>query len=227
MKVTAISDMHGWLVEIPESDILLICGDIIPLEYQRNINKSALWFKNTFTEWVNKIPVKHVVAIAGNHDFYLYEMWKTNGFSWTPLVKSEKFHYLLDSSCIIEGIQIYGTPWCTGLSKWAFDLDTHWDREYFNRTIPNCDILMTHMPPKLGGLGLVHQPGWNYMHEYSSDELAAAIRYGTKYVFCGHVHSGNHSLSKSPITGGYISNVSILNEDYKMSYKPMEIEWKK
>lgn len=226
MKITAISDIHGWLPEIPESDILLICGDIVPLPYQRNNDKSALWFENTFTEWIDKLSVKHVVAIGGNHDFYLYEMWKAHGSGWIPPVKSEKFHYLLDSYCDIEGIRIYGTPWCTGLPNWAFDLDTHWDRDYFIKTMQVCDILISHMPPKLGGLGLVHQPGWNYMKDFSSDELAEAIHYGTKYVFCGHVHSGDHHLVESSVTGGYIANVSVLDEEYKMSYKPLEIQWK-
>ena len=34
MKFVALSDIHGYLIpmeELPEGDVLLICGDILPL----------------------------------------------------------------------------------------------------------------------------------------------------------------------------------------------------
>lgn len=35
------------------------------------------------------------------------------------------------------------------------------------------------------------------------------------YVFCGHVHSGNHVLTEYN-EGCFIQNVSIKNEDYRV-----------
>ena len=51
MKVTAISDLHGNLINIEnESDLILICGDISPLEFQRDYKKMTKWFFNDFYE---------------------------------------------------------------------------------------------------------------------------------------------------------------------------------
>lgn len=41
MKICGISDIHGNLIEnIPECDVLCICGDIVTLNAQRNIEAS-------------------------------------------------------------------------------------------------------------------------------------------------------------------------------------------
>lgn len=223
MKIIAVSDLHGVLPKIPEADLLLICGDIVPCMIQRNDKQSALWFSRQFTDWLNEIPVKHVAGIAGNHDFYLYNRWLKGDM--TSPAASNKFTYLLDSACVIDGIKIFGTPWCAGLPNWAFDLNTHHPNDYFDKVIPECDILLTHMPPAFGALGIVHQPGWNYMEDYSSVELRNAVKPGTRYIFCGHVHSGKHALKEDPETKIKYANVSVLDEDYKYRYWPLEIEW--
>ena len=40
IKVVAISDLHGYLPEIPECDLLCICGDLVPLNVQANSRKT-------------------------------------------------------------------------------------------------------------------------------------------------------------------------------------------
>ena len=68
-KICAISDIHGHLPEIPECDILCICGDIIPLYIQREFAQSIAWLSGPFQKWALEAPCKHVVMIWGNHDF--------------------------------------------------------------------------------------------------------------------------------------------------------------
>lgn len=52
MKIAAISDLHGNLsFDVKKSDILCICGDIIPLDVQRNYQGSKDWFKKRFIPW--------------------------------------------------------------------------------------------------------------------------------------------------------------------------------
>ena len=49
MKIAAFSDNHGWLPDnMPKADVLVIAGDILPLDIQRDVNKSIQWLKNIF-----------------------------------------------------------------------------------------------------------------------------------------------------------------------------------
>lgn len=71
MKVCSLSDLHGNFIDIPECDVLCICGDIVGLVEQRSIEQSRHWWYNRFTNWVNKLPCKKVIITPGNHDFFL------------------------------------------------------------------------------------------------------------------------------------------------------------
>ena len=70
MKICAISDIHGDLIEIPECDVLCICGDIFPLEIQKNPTECHEWFFSEFLPWAEACPCEQVYYIAGNHDFF-------------------------------------------------------------------------------------------------------------------------------------------------------------
>ena len=77
MRIGVTSDLHGVLPAVEECDIFLICGDIMPLNIQLNMPKSRLWLQNTFIPWANGLPCKHVVFIAGNHDFWFERRFGT------------------------------------------------------------------------------------------------------------------------------------------------------
>ena len=76
MKVIAISDTHGALMSIPECDVVVICGDIIPVEIQTRGDKSAEWFAGEFQQWCLSLPCRKVIFIGGNHDFLLEDLLK-------------------------------------------------------------------------------------------------------------------------------------------------------
>ena len=71
MKVAAISDLHGNLPDYREAfkdvELLLICGDIAPLNVQANNYKSKRWFNEEFSWWIDSLPVEKCYFIAGNH----------------------------------------------------------------------------------------------------------------------------------------------------------------
>ena len=69
MKICGISDMHGnFDFEIKPCDIVLICGDILPLDIQHNLTKSEEWITRFFIPWCINLPCERVVFIGGNHD---------------------------------------------------------------------------------------------------------------------------------------------------------------
>jgi predicted phosphohydrolase len=74
MKVTAISDLHGNLIDIEPCDTLLICGDISPLEIQRDYIQMTKWFFNEFQKWIMNLPCDRVILTPGNHDFWFEKM---------------------------------------------------------------------------------------------------------------------------------------------------------
>lgn len=69
MKIAVTSDLHGNLPIIQECEVLLLCGDIVPLYMQRNIPQSEKWLKTEFAEWVVGLPCKVVYMVGGNHEF--------------------------------------------------------------------------------------------------------------------------------------------------------------
>ena len=71
INVCAISDLHGTLPEINPCELLLICGDIVPLSAQGSTLYTSRWYKRVFKTWAENLPCDKVVFIAGNHELHL------------------------------------------------------------------------------------------------------------------------------------------------------------
>ena len=245
LKIVAISDIHGLLPELPECDIVCCAGDISPLDYQSDQTQMLGWFYLVFLPWVESLPCKKFIMVAGNHDFFLQNIhrrlidtsdgnmrytWRSPGDVTKKLFpgmlkgKYNKFVYLCDSSFEYEGKRFYGTPWIADLSRWAFYLDNDSLMEKYKNIPKKCDVIITHMPPKIEGLGKVIQEGcFNTGTDYGSQELADVLKTRDfKYALCGHTHSGQHlpvDLDEKKLV-----NVSLKNEDYKEMYYPFCFE---
>ena len=71
MKICAFSDMHGQLdFKIEPCDIVIICGDIIPLRIQSFTGPSEVWLRDVFIPWCTNLPCEKVLFIAGNHKLF-------------------------------------------------------------------------------------------------------------------------------------------------------------
>lgn len=241
MKIVAISDLHGYLPEIYEHcDVLCICGDIVPLSIQSYPKYSIDWLNTTFKDWCYSIDCDKIIIISGNHDFVfeeLYDEFCESRCDLNEIVKNfsqyvsdkldfgEKIIYLHDNLYEYNGVTFYGTPHIPELKRWAFYQCREDLEKYYNLIPDDVDVLLTHSPGKFVNdtgvsLELPTKP------EYGSIELTDAVKNkNIKYWFCGHVHSGNHELTK--FNNINVANVSLKDENYLVSYKPLTIDDKK
>ena len=219
VKIVAISDIHGELIEVPPCDIFIIAGDICPTRretlHECLVNQER-WLKNEFLPWLKKIPARHKVFIAGNHD-WIFELSKDALPDFSPAI------YLENSGVEIEGIHIWGSPYSPFFCGWSFNFPEY-DRKVGKVSaacwaqIPeNTDILVTHGPPK--GYGdITYHGGRNH---YGDNELLKALkRVKPKVHFFGHFHEGcegEDTIMKLKYPDGtftYCCNVSVVNENY-------------
>ena len=234
IKICALSDIHGKPpnpTSIDPVDVVVICGDTVPLEYQRSNELTEEWFGTEFKDWVKCLRCDRVVIIAGNHDFWMFskekEYIKSKFREWCP----SKVVYLQDELYGYNGVTFYGCPWCQGPLNWAFCPGNKYKSitsitPYYEQ-IPECELLLTHQPPKIGDLGVSFYWDPVYKADWSSDDLRLNIKDKNILVnFCGHVHSGKHERIEYPVLGcdTIFYNVSILNERYITEYDPRYIQ---
>ena len=247
IKIIAFSDPHGDLPTITEPfDLMLIGGDICPAHDHYNWYQRE-WLSTVFVKWVQELPFagldSKVVFIGGNHDFYLEQEPNPNkgdySSIYTDILKpcGGRLIYLEDDEYVfqkvnedgqVESLKIYGTPWCKVFGNWAFmRYDDKLAKLYAN--IPEgLDILLTHDAPDIQGCGKITMGRWAGENA-GNKVLAKAIKQKEpKYVFWGHIHTGNHKLTKVYKKNTYIRCVSLLDEEYYPLFGPfvMEIEGK-
>lgn len=187
MRICGVSDIHGNLdFKLPKCDVLCICGDIVELSVQRDLEESKKWFIDTFFPWVESLSCEKVIIVPGNHDFLLEDWY----ISKTDIDIPDKLEILIDELYVYKNVRFYGTPWINPIhwQKWAFELSAYEECPYKN--IPECDILLTHENPNYNGT-LEYYCFGKYKH----------------HLF-GHWHDG--------ISYGYLNqhNCSILTDSY-------------
>lgn len=230
MKICAMSDLHGNLPQYEEGfyddcELLLICGDIIPLEIQININASKTWLTQEFKFWASSIPVDKVIFIGGNHD-HICERCKKHLYHWFS--KHDKVTYLHNSgleyiSNLGKVYSIFGSPYCKQFGNWAFMRDEDTLIKKFSEIPENLDILITHDVPYGISDVLLQTVHWNTSEHIGNKPLREAIlEKKPKWHFSGHLHSTNHDIVQ--VEGINHANVSLLDEKYNLVYKPLIVE---
>ena len=209
MKIAAISDLHGYLPEIEECDVLCICGDITPLEIQRNYLRSEKWFTEIFLTWTKNLPCEKVFLVGGNHDFWLSSESESNIYKIIFSQEIYNLEYLYNNKYSYNGITFYGCPNVENLSGWAFY--TANPSRVFN-VIPDCDVLLTHAAPSLFLFGIDHNNN-DYGSSILTDVVASK---NIKYHIFGHIHEGSHIWRE--YEGTNFCNVSIKDDNYEVKY---------
>ena len=229
MKILATSDLHGNLegLSFEGIDIVVIAGDFACMA------ENSKWAAFGQKKWIEKklIPLislyskTQFVLVPGNHDFCLdpkvqarYRMdWR---ISWPS-----NSHVLLDSSCEINGLKIYGTPYVPIISYyWAFEAEHDELQRIYEKIPSGLDILVTHSPPRISGeaLDISLQNGADSEAFGSSELTQALFDKQPHFCFCGHIHSGFHGPVK--FEGTMIYNVSRVDEHYEIAYEPMFVD---
>ena len=226
MKLCGISDMHGnYDFVIDPCDIVLICGDVTPLDIQRNDTRSEMWFKTFFIPWCTNLPCEKVVFIGGNHDFILM---KHPEIIRDMLKDQDKVIYLDCESYEYKGKVIYGTPLCKKFYNWAFmTLNLDEQRDLYERhlkAIGKIDIIMSHdCPYGINDIILQKDCLWADGSHIGNKALRWFIDEAKPELWLeGHLHTCEHN--KMTHNGTAVYNVSLLNEDYKLTYDPLYIE---
>ena len=228
MKVTALSDIHGNLIDITEAcDLICICGDISPLEIQKDYIKMTKWFFNDFYKWILKLPCERVILTPGNHDFWIEKFINTSKmYLW------DKLEILINDSTMVynsiddKWYNIYATPICKDFGKWPYMPGNENLEKYYKKIPDNVDILITHDSPQIGKVGNILEDT-NSFYPFgrpAGNEVLANIIFTKKpkYVLSGHIHSGCHDVNT--YNNINLVNVSILDESYKIAYKPLTFE---
>lgn len=221
MKVCAISDLHGYLPNIEECEILLIAGDISPLNIQFNKPAMKKWLELDFAYWIKSLPVDKVFLIAGNHDAYMESISQSNILSLEQAcdklvyVKNECVHYY-DKNFTLWSI--FGTPYCKIFGNWPFMRSDEKLINYFEKIPNNVDIIITHDAPyNFGDVDTINNGKEHHGNKPLSDKLKT-VNY--KLAVCGHFHSGSHVYNEDL----NIVNVSYVNERYEPFYEPFYTE---
>ena len=229
LRVVAISDIHGYFPIIEEpADILLIAGDISPLEIQFNKPKMKIWLETEFAYWIKSLPVERVFLIAGNHDSYLESISKTNILALQQACV--KLTYLKNEVCdYVDSYgqvwTIFGTPYCHIFGNWPFMRSEEYMTEKFKQIPDEVDIIISHDPPFAAGdvdviLEAPQHRAQRMFQHLGNEPLRARIEnVNYKLLVCGLIHGGSHDFNEEWKS----VNVSYLNEYYEPHYDPFYI----
>ncbi|MFA7034153.1 MAG: metallophosphoesterase [Bacteroidales bacterium] len=216
MNIIVTSDLHGHLPKVPPCDMLLLVGDIFPGEMDHNCVAQGQWYDEVFEPWVEACPCKKVVMTFGNHD-YFFEGLYDGVNDPTPNLEEKEIH-LLNCGAEIMGLKIYGTPNVPPpFHNMCFAENPESLAEIFAGIPDDLDILLVHAAPILEGLGM----GSDGV-ELGCQVLTDALSYKhIKYVFCGHIHTGNHK--KVEWLGKTLYNVSYCDNDKNPQFDLLKI----
>jgi Icc-related predicted phosphoesterase len=171
-RIVCISDTHArhHLTVVPEGDILVHGGDITC--------HGSLEDVEDFDRWLRTLPHKHKIVICGNHDFCFQERAAEARARITSAI------YLEDSSCEVDGLTFYGSPWQPWFGGWAFNLPRGEELAKVWVKIPlRVDVLVTHGPPE-GILDRTHRGDFAGCRDLLSRIYEVRPRL---HVF-GHIH---------------------------------------
>jgi len=199
-KILFISDTHGFhnQLVIPEGvDMIIHAGDVANYkDPARNANEVL-----DFIEWYESLKIEYKIWIAGNHDTSIEKKLVL------PKELCKTSIYLEHESIEIEGIKIFGSPYTPAFCNWAFNVRRDRLHEYWEAIPNDCDILITHGPPK-GVLDLAYgDMGFDRCGDLAL--LKAIKRKTISYAVSGHIHNNEDIVNAGTCTQRGINTIFI------------------
>lgn len=210
MRIAATSDLHGHLPEVPACDLLLIAGDLAPAS-RHDVAFQAHWLDTDFRRWLQAVPARHIVGVAGNHDFVFEQAPESvpPDLPWT---------YLQDEGVAIGGLRLWGSPWTPWFYDWAFnaprdDGEEEFLVERYAAVGDDTDVLLMHGPPR--GYGDLTARG----ERVGSTALLHLVdRVRPALCVFGHIHEARGSSTHG---SSIVANVSAVDLHYRPVAAPV------
>lgn len=200
LELTLVADLHGSLPVLPGGDMLVIAGDFCPIQ-GHGLDRQKQWVEQEFKPWLAAQPYRSIVGVAGNHDFVAQD---SDG---EQLLRALPWNYLQDESLWLDGVKIWGSPWCSPCGKWAFMAPEEKLAEIWQGMPEDTDLVITHSPAH----------GWG-------DRVMSGKRVGSESLYSrlvevkpalhvhGHIHEGRgHGRLANQV---HTINASLLDECY-------------
>lgn len=187
IRVVCMSDTHTDVHAVPDGDLLVHAGDLT--------NAGTVAELQAQIDWLNTLPHRHKVAIAGNHDTYLDPRSRATlaaddragrlGWGDVHYLQHELIE-LVFSEHAGRTLSVYGAPQLPACGGEEFAFQYPRGRDAWSDTIPDSiDILITHTPPKWH-LDLPVGLGCEWL-------LKETWRIRPRLHVFGHVHAGSGS----------------------------------
>lgn len=211
MRIVAVSDLHGYLPEIPTCDVLVIAGDLCP-ETQRFVTDPDLtrmfqheWLESEYKAWERSIPAGRIVMTPGNHD------------RMTRMPEGFRTEWFVDEGVTIQGLKFWFSPWIPFMGgNWNYEAIPRHRAEAFQLIPEGLDVLVTHAPAKW-------EMDTNYAKEHCGCQILSQVIKLTRprYHLFGHIHEGQRYGREKVIIG---NTVSINCARFLHDWKPVVIE---
>lgn len=199
-RVAAIADLHGHLPQVPPCDVLLVGGDVCPVE-DHGLDFQRRFIEGPFADWLGAADADTIVGIAGNHDFVAEAS--------PGLMRTLPWTYLCDETIRAGELVVHGSPWIPTFRNWAFMREDTELEAIWARIPPDVDVLLTHGPPLgYGDLMVDGRRGGSATLTRRLPEL----EHLRLHVF-GHIHEAGGSLDR--LGGASLANVSHVDFHYR------------
>ena len=232
-RIVAISDNHGILSkklreDIGTCDVLLIAGDTADLYKQKSMDGSKWWYKENFLPWLSHVDAKHIVMVAGNHDFWL----ESHADDFRKMIEGTNITYLENEYVEIDGVTIYGTPLCHKFYNWAFMPSDEKQEEIYKSTMDDrhIDILLAHDAP-YGCSDVCFKANWPVEDPHIGSHVLRKVRYKMKKISIQSMSDiiTNSSSEVFVIQGGSLTDaiVRIVKDVTELWCNTANNEWLK